>query len=393
MKNLTIVNARVVTPELVIENGCVLIKDGKICDIGDGTDNRAKGSTIIDAQGMWLLPGIIDIHNDAIEKEIEPRPDAFLPLEIAMFSLENRLFTHGVTSIYHSLSFINGVSGVRKHGKIISNVEGINRLKKSGLIRHFIHARYEITEKDFCQVLIELMEKGNIQLLSFMDHTPGQGQYKKIEVFEEYTEKSNNIAREEVKKIVKDRIEKSKDKQILEFMNLVAQKAKQLNIPIASHDDDSPDKVRFMKNKGVTISEFPINIESAQAAVKEGQHVVIGAPNIIRGFSNSGNMRAIDAVQGGSADILCSDYAPASILHAIYILHYKYGIKINEAVKMASVNAAKAVGVDEDLGSIELGKQADLILVREMGGIPFVEQMLVGGKSVFKIEKKRQAAG
>lgn len=392
MNNFIIENARVVTPEFVIDKGCVCINDGNINYIGESIDNRGDMGRI-DGQGMWLLPGIIDIHNDAIEKEIEPRPDAFLPLEIAMFSLENRLLTHGVTAIYHSLSFIDGVSGVRRHGKIISNVEGINRLKKSGLIRHFIHARYEITEKNFCQVLIELMEKGNIQLLSFMDHTPGQGQYKKIEVFEEYTEKSNNIDREEVKKIVKDRIEKSKDKQILEFMNLVAEKAKQLNIPIASHDDDSPDKVMFMKNKGVTISEFPINIESAQAATKEGQHVVIGAPNIIRGFSNSGNMRAIDAVQGGSANILCSDYVPSSILHAIYILHYKYGIKINEAVNMASLNAAKAVGVDEDLGSIELGKQADLILVREMGGIPFVEQMFVGGKSVFKIEKKRQAAG
>jgi alpha-D-ribose 1-methylphosphonate 5-triphosphate diphosphatase len=319
MSNYIISNVKVVTPEKVINNGYVYIKNGIIecVEAGGATHNRLK-YPVIDGKGKWLIPGIIDIHNDAIEKEIEPRPNALFPLEIALFSLESRLLSHGVTSIYHSLSFIDGDSGVRNSERIVSNIEGINRLKKHGIIRHSIHARYDITEKKFCPILINMIENGNIQLVSFMDHTPGQGQYKKLEEFEKFVAKYRNLDAESVKKLVESRLEKSRDGEILEFIDMLAEKAKKHGIPMASHDDDSPEKIALMKNKGVTISEFPIDIETAEAAAKEGQHIVVGAPNIIRGISNSGNMRAIDAVMRGYAHIICSDYLPSSILQQFF---------------------------------------------------------------------------
>lgn len=383
MNNHVISNVNVVTPHGIIHNGNVYVKGGIIeCVEAAGAHNRRFGCPVTDGRGRWLIPGIIDIHNDAIEKEIEPRPNALFPLEIALFSLESRLAMHGVTSIYHSLSFIESDSGIRNIKSIVSNVDGISSLKRLGFIRHNIHARYDITENNFCPVLINMIEAGKIQLLSFMDHTPGQGQYKRIEDLEKFMVKHRNMEPDAVKKLIESRKNKSTDARIVDFIDLLSERAKRYGLPMASHDDDSHEKIRIMKKRGITISEFPIDMESAEAASMEGMHIVVGAPNIIRGISNSGNLRAIDAVKRGLAHILCSDYLPSSILHAVFILNYKYNLPLHEAVNMATLNAARAIGVDKELGSVECGKKADLVLVNELEGLPFVESLFVNGIKV-----------
>lgn len=362
MKNYMIINAKIVTPTEVINNGCVLIKNGIIECIEECSKSYVRSdSTVFDAKGKWLLPGIVDLRSDAINKEMEPKRDVFLPLKMALFSLENRLLLHGITSIYHSLEFNDEAYDTQTTDKIISNIKGINSLKKYGLLRHFINVRYDITGKKFCPKLMEMIDSESINLISLIDNTNN---------FENYdTEDDDN----------------KKELQIVDFIDLLAEKSKKHNIPIASWHDDAQEKIGTMKSKGVTISEFPMHFKIAEAAVKEGQYVVVGAPNIVNEESGNGDTGIIDAVRNGFVNILCSDYVPSSIIHAIFILHYKHGIKIHDAVNMATINPAKAAGIDDRFGSIEYGKHADLILVGDR--IPFVDQMFVNGKRVLCMER------
>jgi len=389
MNSHMIFNVRIVTPAEVIESGSVFVQDGLIMSVERAKIKRIpKGLHCIDGQGKWLIPGIIDLHNDSIEREIEPRPNALIPLDIALFSLESRLLSHGITSVYHSLAFMEGETAVRTAPMVVANVREINSLKQHGLIRHYVHARYDITEKGFYSILTAMIEAEEVQLVSFMDHTPGQGQYQQIDVFRDYYGKKHpHLDAAAINRLIEKRQAKAKGRDVVQLIDLIAERACRYNVPIASHDDDSCEKVASMRQRGVTISEFPINLETAVFAATEGMRVVVGAPNIIRGLSNSGNMKAIDAINHNAAHILCSDYISSSILHAVFQLHHRHGLGMPEAVNMATINPAKAVRVDHRLGSIEPGKVADFILINETAGIPFVDQVFVNGFEVLRKDR------
>jgi len=362
MKNYMIVNAKIVTPKEVINNGCVLIKDGIIDCIEECSKSYVRSNTtVFDAKGKWLLPGIVDLHNGAINKELEPRNNIFTPLKMAFFSLENRLLLHGITSTYHSMEFSEETSDAKQMDKTISNIKGINNFKRYGLLRHFINVRCDITGKKFCPKLMDMVDSKTLNLISLFDNS---NRSNKIEI-------ANN--------------ENGNDSTVVDFIDLLVDKAKKHHIPIASIYDDSFEKIAIMKSKGVTISEFPIDFNMAEAAVKENQYVVTGAANIVNEESADGDINTIDAVKKGIVNVLCSDYVPSSIIHAIFILHYKHGVKIHDAVNMATINPAKAAGIDESFGSIEHGKHADLILVGDR--IPFVDQMFINGKRVLCMER------
>jgi alpha-D-ribose 1-methylphosphonate 5-triphosphate diphosphatase len=384
MKSFIIENANIVLPDSIIYNGSIAVQNGIITVIAKKDENIDLDLTRINAGCKWLFPGLIDLHNDAIEKEIEPRPNALFPMEIALFSLESRLLCHGITTIFHSLSFVEAESNVRNLQNIMNHIEGINRVKKHGSIRHFIHARYEIPDIAFYPIIDEMIDKDMIQLLSFMDHTPGQGQYKDVSYYRQYLRDDKKKTQDEINKIVAMKKEKSTNPKIIDYLCKLKDKALKHGLIIASHDDDSEEKILFMKKMGVTISEFPVNIETALAARKHGQHIILGAPNVIRGGSNTGNMKAIDAILNNAADSLCSDYHPSSMLHSIFMLHRKYDMCLARAVNMVSLNPAKALKLDETIGSIECGKIADIILVREIDQIPVVEEVFVGGVQVLK---------
>lgn len=356
-----IINAKIVTPKEVINNGCVLIKNGVIECIEECSRSYVRSDcTVFDAKGKWLLPGIIDLSSDALNKEIEPIRDFFMPLKMAFFSLENRLLLHGITSTYHAIEFNDDAIDIKTTDKIISNIKGIISLKKYGLLRHYINLRYDITGKKFCSQLMEMIDSDCINLISLIDNT------KKKENYD-----------------IEDADDK-KDLQILDFIDLLAEKSKKHHIPMASRYDDSHEKVSSMKSTGITFSEFRVDVKVAEAA-KESQYVVVGAPNIVNEESGNGDIDTIEAVKNGYVNVLCSDYVPSSVIHAIFILHYKHGVKIYDAVNMATINSAKAAGIDDRFGSIECGKHADLILVGDR--IPFVDQMFVNGKRVLCMER------
>jgi alpha-D-ribose 1-methylphosphonate 5-triphosphate diphosphatase len=167
--------------------------------------------------------------------------------------------------------------------------------------------------------------------------------------------------------------------------------AQTVGVPLASHDDDTPEKLREMRRWGVTISEFPMSVDAARGAANAGMAVCVGAPNIVRGASTGKNLRAADAIDAGVAHILCSDYYPAALLHAVFQLA-QGPLGLPRAVAMATLAPARAVGLARDLGSIEAGKQADLILVRMWHGLPVVVAAMVGGRWVYRVAYDRTYA-
>jgi alpha-D-ribose 1-methylphosphonate 5-triphosphate diphosphatase len=225
-----------------------------------------------------------------------------------------------------------------------------------------------------------MIDNGWVDLVSVMDHTPQYGKYKTLDEYRYYVEKTYHLtgeAREafiEEQRAKRDAIDNVATKQLMEH-------AIRCGITLSSHDDDTPAKLDEMKANGVAISEFPLNVETAAHAIQNGMFAVVGGPNALRGHSHENNLSARQALKEGLANIICSDYYPHSMLAAVFAL-IDDGLNVPQAVASASLNPARAIGWDDKLGSLETGKQADLLLVRKSAvtELPQVVRAMVGGK-------------
>ena len=390
---ICIVNAAVVGPEEILSPYGALIEDDRILAVFPMEDLGRFGGTgarRIDAGGAYLMPGFIDIHSDYIEGILQPRPTCLMDFEMGLREAEKQLLGHGVTTVYHSLSLMNGAGGNGRRN--FRNRENLERLadlirnihRDSHLIRHRFHARYEIDNLEIYDYLARLLEEGRVQELSFMDHTPGQGQYRDLAV---YAASYGTWAAACSEKTLAEILGEGRNKPVAshEMLKRLSTLAHKRGIPLASHDDDSPEKVVFMKKEyGAGISEFPVDLATARKAWEEGLHIVVGAPNVILGESHSGNLSALEAIREGCADILCSDYYPAALLHAVFRLEAEGLLSLPEAVRMLTLNPARAVGIAADYGSVELGKKADLLLVRRVLDRPLVSACFIDGRKVLQ---------
>ena len=374
-----IVNANIVLPDQILENASLTIEDGVISSICGST----HGDAFIDAEGMYLLPGIIDIHSDHIEQVIEPRTGAIMDVSLALHEQEKQLVNNGITSMYHSLSLWRGGTKAARGEIFPELIESITNLNNSEcLISHFLHIRFDITNFDAIPRLFEMLEDIHVSLLSFMDHTPGQGQYRDLERQKANLQRNNpTISDAEIEERLRQRMETPKIPR--EELGKIADFAKSKGISIASHDDDSVAKIDFVKNSlHATISEFPVEIEVARYAKGAGLATLGGAPNVMLGKSTSGNLSASEGVVDGSITMLCSDYYPPAMLQAVFKLHTQFGIPLHDSVKLVTLTPAKAVGIDNRTGSIEVGKAADLILVDESCKPPRLVTAITNGNIV-----------
>jgi len=386
MKPFIINNATIVTPGGVLNNHSLLVEHGIITHIAPRI-NEEYITRIIDADGAILMPGIIDIHTDAMDAEIVPRSGADIPIAIAFKELERKMSGCGFTTVYHSLHLGYDMAELNSRSKYTREqvFETVFKTSKgSTLLNNKIHLRFELSGVAAYDECLELMDKGYIALLSVMDHTPGQGQVSK-EYFIKYVMKAGQTEADAIvayeQRLATPRVEG----EMLEKMIGHAQK---LHIPVASHDDDTIEKVDYMHGLGVNICEFPINIETAQHAAELGMHVVGGASNILRGGSLSGNLSMKEAVLAGVVDSLCSDYYPPAILHSVFKLYNEAGLSLHEAVNLATLNPAKAAGISHHTGSIETGKDADLVIVKLVDDIPMVTHTIVNGHIVAQASNK-----
>ncbi|WP_446899628.1 alpha-D-ribose 1-methylphosphonate 5-triphosphate diphosphatase [Clostridium sp. LBM24168] len=265
--------------------------------------------------------------------------------------------------------------------KIINIIDKIHRNKH--LIRHRFHARIEIDNVNEIDNIKKYIENDKVQLISFMDHTPGQGQYRNLEIYRKTLRAYRNLSDEKIEKIID--ISKYKEKITDETLKEIADLAIKKNISVASHDDDSFEKLKIVKNYGAKISEFPVTLDIAKSAKSMGMYTVAGAPNVLLGKSHTGNLCAIEAIRNNYIDILCSDYYPAAMLHAVFLLNEKYGMDLNEIFNMVTINPAKAVNMDNTIGSIEEGKKADIIIIEKLNNeFPVITSAFVDGKLISK---------
>jgi len=340
-------------------------------------DKYKENEVAIDLGDKKIAPGIVDLHSDAIEKEIEPRHGATFPISLALAELDKKLSMAGITTMFHAIGFEDNPKKKRSIDLAIEQIKEINKANKKHLgVDNFVHARFELSSEEAVEPIKEVIKNGMVKMLSLMDHSPGQGQFKSLESFKTYYENYYNLNEEEINDVVSKKLTKNEEK-----INELVSYAKEHNLTLLSHDDDCIEKLDGLLSLGVQISEFPLDLEVAKYAVSKGIATGMGAPNIVRGGSQSGNIAAIDLVKEDVCKYLCSDYHPTSMLQAVYRMKEDANLDIAKGFSMVTSTPATHANL-EDRGIIKEGKRADIIVIDDTY-IPKVVLTIKDGESIY----------
>ena len=372
----SLANAKVILADEVIPHTSVRLEDGVIDAIGDyGKPN----DSIVNVNGDVLMPGMMDLHCDDLEKDIEPRRNVHFPIEFALQQNDQRNAMAGVTTPFHATSFAGEELGIRCNRTAAEVVRGVIAARSESMVDHRLHLRYEYAHPEALQIVLDLIAEGGIDLVSLMTHGPGLKQFSGNVSYESYMAANYDRTEAEVLKLAAEK--DSHRPTALQRCYQIAEVCRRREILLASHDDESRNVVRQMASLGVGLSEFPITLEAAQAARPSGVATMFGAPNILRGRSQSGSIKALDAVEHNVIDALCSDYHPGTLLPAIFRIPELTDWSLPEAVRLVTANPASAAGLS-DRGVIEVGKRADVLRVHLVNGYPRVGGVWVAGRSV-----------
>ncbi|MBX5157401.1 MULTISPECIES: alpha-D-ribose 1-methylphosphonate 5-triphosphate diphosphatase [unclassified Rhizobium] len=372
-------NFTLVLPNEVVSEGSVRVEDGVIAEIRP----EPVAGAAIDGGGRLLMPGFVDLHGDMIEREIAPRPNATMPIDFGIHELDKKLAAAGVTTAFAAVSFATeSVYGhVRSLETTSAVIEGINRLRDNLLIDHRVHARYEITNVGAAPALERLLNADQIDMVSLTDHTPGQGQYNNLQSYILSISERRAVSEEMAAEIVAKRIAMRNNPDIEAKLKEIVALSLKHKLSLASHDDDSVEKVAEMHDLGVTISEFPVTAPAAEEARRRGLWTLMGAPNALRGQSMSGNLSALDAARAGLLSVIAADYHPAAFVPGIFKLADMVEGGLPAAVAMATGNAARSAGL-LDRGEIAIGQRADLVVV-EPGEVHRIRATFRAGRFVY----------
>ena len=372
-------NFEIVLQDHVIERGSLRIEGGLIAEIRE----EAVEGADIEGRGKLLLPGFVDIHGDMIEKEVEPRANVRMPIELGIYDLDKKLASCGVTTAYAALAFTPATYGhVRSIEHTRAMIQTLAAMRNELLIDHRVHGRFEVTFLPAVTEAKALIDTGALHLISLMDHTPGQGQYRDIELHIANMAKARKISEAQAAELVNKRIaDRTEHGDSMEIINGLARLARESGVVLASHDDDTAEKVALLHSLGAAISEFPINVAAAAEAKRLGLATAMGAPNALRGLSYSGNLSAREAYEADVLDILASDYHPSAILPAVIALAEIGEGGLAASVALASANPAKALGLN-DRGRIAEGMRADLVIA-ERGRVPRLRSTIRDGRMIW----------
>ncbi|WP_108459374.1 alpha-D-ribose 1-methylphosphonate 5-triphosphate diphosphatase [Devosia naphthalenivorans] len=359
-------NFRIVLADRVVERGALRIEDGVIVEVSE----TAVANADVEGNGLLLMPGMIDMHGDMIEREVEPRPGVRMPMEMGLRDLDMKLATSGITTAYASLSFAPGSTygHMRSYDVTSEMIRAVAAARPNLLIDHRVHARFEVTFPAALSVVKELVGEGSVDLVSLCDHTPGQGQYRNLDLQAANISKNKGIpieaAVEQLQQRIRDRKETAGDMTVT--LRAITQYCALHGVPVASHDDDTVEKVELMDQLGANISEFPVTLEAAREAHQRGMLNAMGAPNALRGQSYSGNLSAREAHEAGVLDLLAADYHPSAMLPAVLVLAKSDPDGLAGATRLTTLNPARALGL-EDRGQIRAGLRADLLIASDAG--------------------------
>jgi alpha-D-ribose 1-methylphosphonate 5-triphosphate diphosphatase len=377
---LILSNARVVLADRVIESGWVAAENGHIVEIGEGrAPERAE-----DIAGDLLLPGLVELHTDHLEAHYVPRPKVFWDPVAAVVSYDGQLATCGITTVLDSLRVWreDGAEDVDGQAEVLAGAIADARAADLLRVEHYLHLRCEVPMPTVVTEAKALIGRPDVRLLSLMDHTPGQRQFRdEGKLRDYYRGKSGGMTDAELDVLFARRIEYQAAYAEANHREIVAL-AHAHGTPMASHDDTTLDHVDEAIRDGVSIAEFPTTIEAAQALHAAGVRVLMGAPNLVRGGSHAGNVATRELARAGALDVLSSDYVPASLLMAGLALPKAVPeMGLPEAIRTVTKTPAEAVGLT-DRGEIAVGKRADLIRVRLVREVPMVRSVWREGRRV-----------
>lgn len=361
-------NATIVTPNDHFE-GSVIVEQNKIVDI---VKNKTY-SNGIDLSGQILIPGLIDIHSDYLEKEIHPRPSAAFPIPFALHYLDERALTCGITTLYSAVSFTQDEHKSRTYTQAIELASAIDAYQQEMAINHFLHARIDPNNDAVLKELEAMQNLGSLHMMVYNESIPGQRQFT-LSKHIEMRAKAYALSYEEAEKIIQKEINA---KQHINHRGAIQAAFEGTRI-IGSHDDTTVEHVEEAAQYGATLSEMPTTLSAARRAKELEMYVCMGAPNYYRGGSHCGNLSSLEAMKEGLVDMFCSDYHfPALIGALVKMIESK--VPVHEAVNYMTKNPADMLLLD-DVGRIEVGKKADLVSFSMRNGFAQVHNVLINGE-------------
>lgn len=379
-------NATIVTPERVLDGGTVVVEDGLITEVSPRA--WAPDSGDVDLGGRLLLPGIVDLHNDALEKEIAPRPRAAFDPAFALLHLDRKLAAAGLTTEFHAVYFANRNGSGRSvefAGVLATAINDLRDTPHPTIDNQVLH-RIDVRSPAALDPLLRALDGATIPFVSLNDHVPGQGQFNDLAAYRAYTRSflAPNATEAEVDAVLAERLRHAAEteEEALAMTYRLAEEGRRRGLILSSHDDDTPERVDLMFELGCTIAEFPITLAAAQRAAERGMLIAMGAPNALQGRSLSGNASALDLLARGLVDILVADYHASSMLAATFQIVAQGLADLPTATRLVSDTPARAVGLT-DRGAIVAGRRADLIVVEQHGGMPIVAATLLRGTTTY----------
>lgn len=357
-------NARLVLADEIVE-GAVVIEDGLIAEIRPGRMNGGDNMG-----GDYLLPGLVELHTDQIEGHHHPRSGVVWNAMAAIQAHDGQVATSGITTVLDAMRVGTDENTRSSSEDVAALATTLERAMNDGRLRaeHFLHLRCEVSADDVLEGFRLIKDQPRLKLVSLMDHAPGQRQFHDLAALKAYLTDKFRMSEADFEAFAAARIAQS-EKNAAPHRRAIAEECRGRGIALASHDDATLAHVEESNSLGTQISEFPTSIAAAQASRDAGMKVLMGAPNIVRGGSHSGNISAHDLLRAGLLDILSSDYVPFSLIQAVFALAEKGDASLPAAVRLASANPAAAIGLT-DRGTIAEGRRADLVRAAHKAGEP-----------------------
>ena len=370
-------NARIVLEDSIV-TGSIQIRDGKIADISSGTTQAGE-----DFEGDYLIPGLVELHTDHLEQHYSPRPGVRWNATAAIQAHDAQIASSGITTVFDCLRMGSDEDGGFEQGEMRAMADAIQAAERQGRLRseHLIHLRCEVSADNVLDHFADFANDPYVRLVSLMDHAPGQRQFQTMDQYIFYYQKKRGLSDEAFKIFIEKRVEES-ERNSTPHRIAIAKVCADNGITVASHDDATLAHVDEAIGNGVKLAEFPTSLDAAKASHQAGMSVLMGAPNIVRGKSHSGNIAARDLAEKDVLDVLSSDYVPLSLLYAPFILADDVdSISLPKAIAMVSATPARTVGLD-DRGRIATGLRADLVRVHRPEGVPVARAVWREGRRV-----------
>ncbi|MBS4046793.1 MAG: alpha-D-ribose 1-methylphosphonate 5-triphosphate diphosphatase [Alphaproteobacteria bacterium] len=378
--DLVITNARIIGRKDEIAGGSLQVRDGVIADIGTGPSALTSAE---DFGGDYLLPGLVELHTDNLEKHFAPRPGVRWPAKLAVINHDAQVAAAGITTVMDAVAVGDVREGSVRLAILRDMIAAIEDAQKGGMLRaeHLLHLRCEISFKDLMELIEPMSGLSWLKLVSIMDHTPGQRQFVNPEKYRQYYQGKFGLTDDEMDRFMNEQIANAQAWGAQNRRKVVAL-CHAKGLPLASHDDATADHVAEAAADKMVVAEFPTTHEAAKLSRQHGMKVMMGGPNVVRGGSHSGNISAKSLAEAGELDIISSDYVPSSMLQSVFLLPEQLpGISLPQAVAMASSNPADAVGLT-DRGALEIGKRADMLRISLIDNTPVVRAVWRSGRRV-----------